>query len=346
MKVRFEELSYSRRIGGVEAATQGLVANLLRHGVEVTRSSQPVHSVRPGMPDCVHIHGIWSPRLAKQCFFWKACGVRCVLTPHGMLEPWALAHKRLKKRLAWHLYQRKVLNSVSALHATSAREAANFSRLGLKAPVEIIPWGIDLPEYVPKRHKPRTNQSPRTAVFVGRLYPVKGLPMLVQAWAKVRPPGWRMRIVGPDEAGHRSKVQALVRSLGLEDAFEFSGPLHGQDLQVAYDDADLFVLPSHTENFGFVVGEALSHRLAVVVTHGAPWEGIAEHKCGWWTPASVDGIATALSAATKLDRASLTEMGESGRAWIASDFSWHSTAERMTELYKNVLSGVAIGSPR
>lgn len=337
MKVRFEELSNSQRAGGVEAATQGLMAHLKPHGVEVIRSSHSI-SMGSGLPDCVHFHGIWSPRLAKQYCLWKARGVHCVITPHGMLEPWALAHKQFKKRLAWRLYQRVILNSVSALHATSSREAANIKRLGLQTPVTVIPWGIDLPEWPMQQDRLGEVGATRTALFVGRIYPVKGLPMLVQAWAKVRPSGWRMRIVGPDEAGHRSEVEHLVRASGLEDTFEFTGPLQGESLKTAYNAADLFILPSYTENFGFVVGEALSHRLAVIVTQGAPWDGIPQNMCGWWPPASVDGIASALLAATKLDQASLKRMGESGRNWIAREFAWASTAAQMAEFYKRVLT--------
>jgi glycosyltransferase involved in cell wall biosynthesis len=176
----------------------------------------------------------------------------------------------------------------------------------------------------------------KTALFVGRIYPVKGLPMLVEAWAQVRPVGWKMRIVGPDEAGHRAEVEALVCKAGLEEVFEFTGALDGEALHQAYAAADLFMLPSHTENFGMVVGEALAHGLPVIATQGSPWNGLLDHACGWWTGISSDGIASALQAATALDPTELRTMGARGRQWMKTDFSWDQCAGRMAELYRSI----------
>lgn len=144
MKVLFEEHAAPQRAGGIEAATLGLIASLAREGVLVTRSFTDAPSATGAAPDCVHIHGIWSPTLARRFLGWRRLGIPCVVTLHGMLEPWALAHKALKKNLAWHLYQKRILNCASALHATSEREAANLRKLGLKPRIETIPWGVEV----------------------------------------------------------------------------------------------------------------------------------------------------------------------------------------------------------
>jgi glycosyltransferase involved in cell wall biosynthesis len=356
MNVLFEELSAPQRAGGIEAATRGLILALEAAGVKVTRRF-PDSTEECGLcPDIVHVHGIWSPALMRRQFVWRKRGVPCVVTVHGMLEPWALGHKRLKKMVAWQIYQKRMLNLACALHATSPREAANLKQLGLKPRIEMIPWGIEVPgtsniEYrseeescedrsssigspTPKRQRDTETPKNRTALFVGRIYPVKGLPMLVEAWEKLRPEGWKMRIVGPDEAGHLAEVERLILEAGLVGKFEFSGPLTGAALDLAYDNADLYIQPSHTENFGMAIAEAMAHGLPVITTQGAPWKLLEDENCGWWTPISTDGIAAALDDATRRSPEELAAMGERGRAIVGERFAWEAIARQFVECYQ------------
>lgn len=355
MKILFEEHAAAQRAGGVEAATAGLVAALVGQGMTVTRCFPDSPEARGPLPSCVHVHGIWSPSLMRRMTHWQKRGVPCVVTVHGMLEPWAFAHKRLKKRVAWHLYQKRLLNQASALHATSVREADNLRQLGLKVPILMIPWGIEMEGTSNIQHSTEERnstapvsqssisnpQSPisdsRTALFVGRIYPVKGLPLLVEAWEKLRPEGWKMKIVGPDEAGHLAEVETLIRQAGLEADFEFAGPLSGSALEQAYQNADLYIQPSHTENFGMAIAEAMAHGLPVITTHGAPWKLLEEEHCGWWTPISTDGIAAALDDATRRSPEELSAMGERGRAVVSERFAWEGIARQFVECYRWIL---------
>lgn len=366
MNVLFEELAPAQRMGGIEAATGGLVAAFSAFGLSIERRDSMSPLFGQWTPDLVHLHGIWSPALARRWWHWHKMGKPCMVTTHGMLEPWALAHKRWKKQVAWHTYQKQILNRVGLLHATSEREAKNLRALGLKPPIAMIPWGIEVAEegrdqktedqcsgesataagFHPTIHNPRSTihdpqsaiQDPsRTALFVGRIYPVKGLPLLVKAWAQVRPAGWKMKIVGPDEAGHLAEVEALVQQAGLDEVFEFAGPLSGTALEQAYNDADLYIQPSHTENFGMAIAEAMAHRLPVITTHGAPWKLLEDESCGWWVPVSVDGIAAALDDATRRSPEELAAMGERGRAVVVERFSWDKIAADMIACYEWVL---------
>jgi glycosyltransferase involved in cell wall biosynthesis len=333
MNIHFEELAAPQRAGGIEAATRELVAHLRANGLKVSRSSE---QEPPSLPDCVHLHGIWSPRLAGRFMAWGKRGVPCLVSPHGMLEPWALSHKWFKKKVAWHLYQKQLLNRAVLLHGTSERETRQFKKLGLKPPLASIPWGVSLP---PVRAERPVHPRPRIALFVGRIYPVKGLPMLVEAWTRVRPAGWKLRIVGPDEAGHQAEVESLIRKAKLEADFEFTGPLHGEALREAYESASLFILPSYTENFGMVVAEAMAHALPVVTTTGTPWSFLPERGCGWWVAPTVDHIAQALSTITALDDETLRGMGMKGREVVSSEFNWRQAANKMEEAYQWVLGG-------
>ena len=162
--------------------------------------------------------------------------------------------------------------------------------------------------------------------------------MLVEAWNQVRPCGWGMRIVGPDEAGHRADVERLARAAGVADDFEFCGALEGAQLEQIYAMAELLVLPSHTENFGMVVAEALARGIPVIASQGTPWQGLLEYGCGWWPQTSVAGLAEALRDATLRETVELKVIGDRGRAWMERDFTWKAVAKNFVGSYEQLLS--------
>jgi glycosyltransferase involved in cell wall biosynthesis len=173
---------------------------------------------------------------------------------------------------------------------------------------------------------------------LGRIYPIKGLPMLIEAWARARPDGWILRIAGPDEAGHQKQVEKAVIAAGLGQVVSFTGPLAYGMKKSAFFDAELFVLPTHSESFGIVVAEALAHGLPVLTTTGAPWSILPQSGCGWWVDATVDGIAEGLRQATVLDPETLWSMGAKGRALVSGQFGWKRIADLMLSTYDAVLA--------
>src|SRR5262249_11505939 len=134
----------------------------------------------------------------------------------------------------------------------------------------------------------------KTALFLGRIHPKKGLPMLIEAWGQVRPRGWKLQIAGPDEAGHRREVGRAGMATRLTDVVQFLGPVEPWAKEAVYFGADLFVLPTYSESFGMAVAEALAHGLAVLTTTGAPWPALAKEGCGWQVEPTVEDITEAL----------------------------------------------------
>ena len=261
-----------------------------------------------------------------------------------MLEPWAMNHKRWKKRLAWWLYQQRDLERASCHHTTAEAEASNVRRLGLGVPVRVIPNGVDVPEVGRKTRSVEGRK--KTALFLGRIYPVKGLPMLVEAWARVRPAGWLLQIVGPDEAGHRAEVEKAVAAAGLNEVISFVGPLDGHAKRFVLLEADLFVLPTHSESFGMVIAEALAHGLPVLTTTGAPWPMLPQRGCGWWVDPTVDGIAEGLRQSTSLDSTTLQAMGAMGRELVAAEFGWMRVARQFVAIYEDLIAQNKPGSSK
>jgi glycosyltransferase involved in cell wall biosynthesis len=119
----------------------------------------------------------------------------------------------------------------------------------------------------------------------------------------------------------------------------FPGPLFGGDKDAAYFNADLFILPTHSENFGMVVAEALAHGCPAIVTHGAPWSGLKTKDCGWWVEGGADKLTSTLDGAMQKSQGELSEMGRKGRAWMQCDFGWPSVAQKMNAAYHWLLDG-------
>ncbi len=309
-------------------------SSLIPPGSHVRRLSGSIESAigELGTPDVIHDNGMWLPHNHRVAGVARRYGVPRIVSTRGMLEPWAMSHKRLKKMFAWPLYQKRDLARAALLHATTSRESANIDRYSLGVPVRVIPNGIDIP---PVNHpRPRTDTM-RTALFLGRIYPVKGLPMLVDAWSKVRPEGWRLVIAGPDEAGHLAEVQAAVDRANLQHVVSFPGQLEGDSKNDAISNADLVVLPTFSESFGMVIAEALSHGVPVLTTTAAPWSVLEEKDCGWRVPPEVDSLTKALAEATSSSGEKLRDMGQRGRAIVTEQYRWPHIAREFVSAYES-----------
>jgi glycosyltransferase involved in cell wall biosynthesis len=288
-----------------------------------------------GSIDVLHDNGIWLPHNHRFANLTADYGIPRIVSTHGMLEPWAIKHKRWKKNLAWRFYQRGDLMRACCHHATSDREAENIRALRLGVPVCMIPSGIDIPE-ISNQANPNANGVRKIALFLGRIHPKKGLPLLIEAWQRVRPEGWLLEIAGPDEAGSREELEKRVSAAGLNQVISFLGPVDGLKKQSAFLNANLFVLPTYSENFGIVIGEALAHGLPVLTTTGAPWPMLPERGCGWWIDATVDGVTEGLRRATACDRETLRSMGAQGRRFVSAEFGWERVAKRFISTYEKL----------
>jgi glycosyltransferase involved in cell wall biosynthesis len=293
-----------------------------------------------GPVDVLHDNGIWLQHNHRLATLATARRIPRIVSTRGMLEPWALQHKHWRKRLAWRVYQRRDLTFARCHHTTSSREAKNLQRLKLGVPICMIPNGIEIAKgdhSADATAKKEKSNKARCALFLGRIYPVKGLPLLIEAWARLQPKNWYLKIAGPDQAGCRAKLDSAIAAAGLEDTISFLGPLDSERKRAAFFEADLFVLPSYSESFGMVVAEALAHCLPVLTTTATPWPMLSARGCGWWVEPTVDGLVAGLRDATSCDRETLSAMGVRGQAFIAGEFRWEVIARRFLSMYETLL---------
>jgi glycosyltransferase involved in cell wall biosynthesis len=287
-------------------------------------------------PAIMHDHGVWLPSNVAAATVARLADIPLVVSPRGMLEGWSLTYHATRKRIAWLLYQRKALSGATAFCATSLAEAEQIRRLGFAQPIAVIPNGVVVPE-LRKDGTGRTGK--RRALFLSRIHPKKGLPDLLQAWARIRPKGWELCIAGPDENGHLAQVVALVARLGLRECVRFLGRVSDTEKWNVYADADLFVLPTYSENFGIVIAEALAAGIPVITTKSAPWSALLEKDCGWWTDVGVNAIEVALREATASPTEILRAKGRRGREYVAEALSWEAAASQMSKFYAWIISG-------
>ncbi len=282
----------------------------------------------------IHDHALWLPNNYSIAAAARKYNIPRVVSTHGMLEPWAFNFHAWKKRLAWYLFQKKVLQTAKVLHATSEQEARNLLKYGLGNPVAVIPLGVDMP---PDKVQPLQFDK-RVMLFLSRIQPKKGLINLVNAWDQIRDERWKIVIAGPDEQGHRAEVEALIHQKGLQESFEFTGNLSHEEKWPYYYGADVFVLPTHSENFGIVVVEALACGLPVVITKGAPWDVLEREKCGWWIDIGVKPLTSTLKEIVNMDPAQLKAIGQRGISLAREQFTWQRTANDMIALYEWMLT--------
>ena len=287
--------------------------------------------------DIIHNHGLWLMPNVYSGYAVKRSATKLVFAPRGMLSSVALGFSPLKKKAFGLLAQNRTLKRVNLFHATSQQECEEIWAYGLSQPVAIIPNGIDLPLMAILK----TKSSPRkTILSLGRIHPKKGLDMLVRAWSKLEAafPNWDLMIVGPNENGHAGELKALVKELKLKHVV-IRGPVFGEAKTAMLASADVFALPTKSENFAMTVAESLAAGTPVISTRGAPWQGLQQERCGWWIDIGAEPMAETLRIAMSLSSPERSRMGQRGRAWMERDFSWDGIAQKTLDAYSWLLEG-------
>lgn len=287
----------------------------------------------------VHAHGVWVAPVIAALEAALAAGAAMTISPHGMLRRDALQKSRWRKMAALAVAVRGLVAAAGSLHATSAAEADDLGRLFPGCHPTLVPLGI---EPVPPSLVAAGGRSrQRTAGYLGRLLPIKNIDGLLAAWAAVRPAGWRLVLGGPGEAAFIDGLRRLADELGIGADVEFQPAVPRAEIGAFLGGLDLFVLPSRSEAFSLVVGEALAAGIPVIASTAAPWEGVRAEGCGWWVDPDHPSLTAAISAATGRPATQLAEMGRRGADWIRREYDWDRIARRhLAELYEPALARV------
>ena len=300
--------------------------------------------------DIIHSNSLWMmPNVYPA---WAVKGTKCklVVAPRGTLAAWSLEKGWLKKKIFGWLLQNQVLRCADMFHATSEKEYEEIRAAGYKQPVAIVPIGMDIPCGNEVKVRGEGEQRFYRVVFFGRLHKVKAVDRLIQAWELLTKEqevdlhsststsnfnsitNWELVIAGPD-GGIRGELEQYIAAHKIP-RVRFVGEINGPAKYEFLSAADLYVLPSFTENFGVTVAEALACGTPAIVSKGTPWQGVGDNHCGWWVENDLETLAKTLREAMALSDEERRLMGENGKEWIRRDFTWEGVGAKMKAAYE------------
>ncbi|MER8785439.1 glycosyltransferase [Mesorhizobium sp. M1006] len=297
------------------------------------------HAVRKSNHDLLHLHGLWTfPSIV--CLRWGASSGRpVVISPRGMLDPWALRNSSRRKQIARLLFEDRNLRRAACLHALAAAEAQAMRQVGLRKPIAIMPNGVDIPVLKgdgPIHQWPGLDQR-KVLLFLGRIHPKKGVQETIEAWAKLKVHSpltaqkWRLVIAGWDDGGHLPALRHLVVRLSLEKDVEFHGPHYGAAKGRLLSQSSAFILASHSEGLPMGVLEACAHELPVFITRACNLPEAFDHRAA--IEITPDPVELAACLGQFLASADISDYGRNGRRLVERSFSWEGVARKHADLY-------------
>jgi glycosyltransferase involved in cell wall biosynthesis len=309
--------------------------------VELLFASQARQRLEELIPqsDIVHMHGVWESVLRVGASVARQHRIPYVITPHGMLGPWALRHRKLKKQVAMALAIRRMLNGAAFIHCLNEYDKEAIEPLRLRSPTEIIANGVSFEEMgqLPQPGSfhaghPELKGDPYV-LFFSRLHPGKGLNHLADALARLAPKHPRLRLViaGPD-AGAKADFERQVASAGLTDRVHVVGPLYGPGKFTAMVDALCFALPSEHECFSMAILEALACGVPAVISEESHFPEVRDADAGFVVKRSGEAFADAIDRLLT-DPMLRGRMGERAIQLVRERYMWQTVAQQAIEAY-------------
>ena len=296
--------------------------------------------------DVVHINSLYQFPSTAAAHYCRKQGVPYIVRPHGTLDPYLYRRHPLRKRLYEVLIERRNLATAAAVHFTTTEEMRLAKLSGLRFRGTVAPLGTEFEAGPVGADNTADRIWPQFAgkklvLFLSRVNFKKGLDILARAFGRIH----RLRqdahlvIAGPDTDGYATRVRGWLAGEGALDAATFTGMVLGERKAALLRRADLFVLPSYTENFGIAVVEAMASGLPVVISNRVNiWREIAAARAGLVVKPEATEVAVAIRML--LDNPSLAkDWGECGRRLAQEKFSWQAAGDQLVRLYREVVAG-------
>jgi glycosyltransferase involved in cell wall biosynthesis len=294
--------------------------------------------------DLVHTHAIFSYPTLPAHWACQLYRIPYVMTPHGMLEPWALSYKSGKKKLYFSLLEKPALQCASAIQMLASTEAVNVEKLGIKSPLVIVPNGIHQSDFqflldpeIFYQKFPKTRH--RTIIlFLGRIDPKKGLDLLAIAFGKVHAqfPETHLVLAGPDNIDFSPTVKGYFSEVNCLEAVTFTGMLTDSLKYSALAAADIYVAPSYSEGFSVSVLEGMASGLPCVITTGCNFPEATREKAALVVDINATQIGNALLWCLANPEES-KQMGDRARKLIFEKYTWDKIANKMRGIYREIL---------
>lgn len=288
-------------------------------------------------PNLVHVNCCWMPCCALVQKWSQRKGYKVILTPHGMLEPWIMKRNYWTKKIpALLLYQKAAIKRADCIHATAESEKQNILKLGYNKKIEVIANGIDVDNIKIKDNWKRN----KNILFLSRIHVKKGIEFLLEAASSLKSQleGYTITIAGEGEQTYISSLKSKTIELGIDKMVNFCGGVYGEKKWELYRKADVFVLPTYSENFGIVIAEALASGTPVITTKGTPWNDLNIIQCGWCINIGLQPLISALNDFLGLSDKTIQEYALRGRSLVENKFDIKKIAKDFICLYKTQIA--------
>lgn len=283
----------------------------------------------------------WMPIWSK----YKARPIVC--SPHGMLDPWIIKKQGMPKRIVAKFFFDRSLRYVDCFHALCEQELKDIRQYGIKAPVAIIPNGVDIPkeEYKQKlwRDTLKQNVRKRHLLYLGRLHPKKGIDILIESLNIIKKQHnylldlWHIDIVGWGDDKYVNQLKKLCRQYNLIHYISFHGEKFGEEKLKLLAQSDAYILPSHGEGLPLTVLEAWSWNLPVVMTPQCNIPQGFQYEAAIKIMDDIKSCTDGLLCLFCMSAEKLEEMGNNGFKLVKEQFCWDIAAKRMYKLYQWLL---------
>ena len=303
--------------------------------------------------DIVHVHTLWSPLNVAARYACRRHDKPYVLMPHGMLDPYSLSVKALKKSLYMKFFEGRNMACAERMIYTTPEEEKLAALAGLPLPRgEIVPLGArasstsndDLQLQFLKSY-PQA-EGKRRLLFLGRLHHKKGLDRILSGLQRVRQtiPNVLLIVAGTGEAKYEEHLRQLISSLALDDHVVFAGHLDGELKWASFAAAELFLLPSRQENFAITVAEAMQMGVPVVITDKVnTWPYVEQAGAGLvLSERDIDTLLPRAIETLLTDEVTRSKMSAQGACYARDRLTWHASAQKLLACYDQVLSNRSV----
>jgi len=287
-------------------------------------------------PDIVHSHGLWMYHSIVRFFSFNSL---VLVSPHGMLDSWALSRSRLKKSLAFKLYENRNLRTADCLHALNEDEMNSIRHLGYTQPIAVIPNPVNFNlDQIPPPRDYFLDQR-LTFLFLGRIDEKKGIDRLIHQWSRFKelPQAKKcdLKIAGTGCKENLTRLENLIKDSSLN--VEFLGPVYGKEKDQLYASSDIFILPSYSEGLPMAVLEACAFSLPVLITRQCNLPDIIDSGAGFDITTD-DAFLASLKHLASIEKFELNKIGAMSNELLKKKYSQESVATKFHILYQWMLN--------
>lgn len=309
------------------------------------------------MPDVIHTYGIWTYHNYVACKFSLKYDIPHIIAPCGMLYKKGMETSYFTKKIAWEIFQKRILQNVSCFHAKSDEELNNIYTIFPNLDIEIIPNPLPYVNAVPLLKNDffleKYIKDKNILLYIGRLARQKGIINLISTWNSLmsKNSNWCLLIVGNDD--NKGFLNDIVKQIENCDNINcinhnniknlksnpniiITGSLYGNDKAQVYKKSDLFINPSSFESFGMTIAEALNYDLPVIISKNTPWKLVEKLKCGWHLEENNSNLYKILNNALKMTKSELKKMGRNSPN-LTKDLNSSNIAKKALSVYSKYI---------